>query len=225
MAESLDECVDRIKPLLEAEPEDMAYRSLYAVAINNKAQLAANRGEWAQSRMWQLQVMELRERMVLDEPDNVVHFGELIQTHADLAVVATALNEPSETELHFQRMRELFARLEPGAMNDPRVAGVYQMVCQDHVQPAGLCDRGKAVESARRGVETGGRRNPSRYYNLAVTLISVGDMPEAIRAAEQGLALIPSGDSPTRAGLEKIRDEAMARLRNTLEPVANHPRE
>lgn len=215
MSRSLDECMDWIKPLLDAEPDHMDYRSLYAGGLSNKAQLAANRQEWSQSRAWHQQALEIRERMVADEPDNVEHLAALIQGHADLAAIAAVLVDPLNREFHFQRMRELFPQFEVRGMDDPRVFGTYQMVCADQALPAGLCDRQRALESARRGVDAAGRRSPARYWDLAVALIGVEEFAEAVRAAEQGLSIMPEGDSPMRGALETIRDEARTRLRNT----------
>lgn len=223
MAASLNECVAWIKPLLDAEPQDMVYRSLYAVAINNLAQLAANRGDWSASREWHEIALATRERMVADEPDNLSHLAALIHGHADMVAVAKALSDSAAEQFHLQRMRELFPRFEQRGMADPRLVGVYQMVCRDNVLAAGLCDRKRAVESAQIGVTYAGRRSPSRFWDLAVALLAVQDFAGAVRAAEDGLAITPSTAGPMRENFQNARDQALARLRGAEEGNSSMP--
>jgi tRNA A-37 threonylcarbamoyl transferase component Bud32/tetratricopeptide (TPR) repeat protein len=223
MEASLGECESWIKPLYEEEPTDMIYRSLYAVAIHTKAQLAANRAQWAQSREWNQLAVAIRERMVADEPDNVEHLAALIHGHAELVGIANAIDDSPAREFHLQRMRELFPRFEQRGMDDPRLIGVYQLVCADPFLAARLCDRQRALESARRSVSFAGGRSAARYWDLAAALVAVNDYEEAIDAAEQGLALLPPGDAPLRSRFESIREQAEAKLREAASETAITP--
>lgn len=220
---ALDRCLTAGRPLLEAEPDNVFYRHALAGALRTKAQITGNRREFSRAYDLHQQARAIHEVLLAVQPESAGRMAELMHDHSNLAEIARLMGDETVREGHFQEMRKLYVRFAPRGMDESQHHGVFQMLCIEAMQPAGLCDPALAVESARRHLGTGtGAGMPSRYYDVAVALRQSGEWAEAIEFAEKGLSMILPGDSPLRKLLVEVRDDCTERLRAWSESSAKN---
>ncbi|MEO1497994.1 MAG: protein kinase [Planctomycetota bacterium] len=225
---SASRAVTLLRDLVAERPEIDVYRADLAMALSNRAALAADRGRLDDaSAAYRLAIDELG-RLVDRSPMIPRHRAELAVAEANLALVLARRGEERGSDRWFDRADERLAQLAADFPANTR--SIRQRAAMWNNRGVALRDRGRlpdAAEAFRQSVELEKRRLAAlppgaptllalHYANHAQVLGRLGRLDEAARVETERRELLAAATGPTATQSGEAFEASQTASRRTV---------